>query len=169
MTAYRATTDINSIVIHCADTPNGALWHADDINAWHREFGFKRDPLAIATHRVSPHLPNIGYHYVIETSGFLVRGRALEEIGAHAKGHNRHSIGICLVGRDAYTIDQWHVLKMLVSGLQVRFGKQLAIVGHNNLNADKTCPGFDVQAWAESGMQIPMPHLFLPAQHITDA
>lgn len=168
MSKARNITDINAIIIHCADTPNGALWHAEDIDDWHRERGFNRR-LDLSLTNVSRELHHIGYHYVIETTGHIVRGRALNEVGAHARGHNLDSIGICLVGRDAYTIDQWHALKTLVSGLRQRFGPHIDVLGHYELNAAKTCPGFDVPSWLANGMEIPLSHLHQPPQHLHGA
>ena len=40
----------------------------------------------------------IGYHYYIRRNGKLEETRPLERMGAHAKGHNAHSIGICYEG-----------------------------------------------------------------------
>ena len=53
-----------------------------DIDRWHRERGWLK----------------IGYHYVIKRDGTVETGRELEEVGAHAKGHNAISVGICMVG-----------------------------------------------------------------------
>ena len=41
---------------------------------------------------------DIGYHYVIKRNGLVEAGRPVSISGAHAKGHNADSIGICLVG-----------------------------------------------------------------------
>lgn len=40
----------------------------------------------------------IGYQYFIEKSGEVKQGRLDNEIGAHTKGHNTDSLGICLAG-----------------------------------------------------------------------
>lgn len=81
---------IDSIIIHCAYTPPGMDIGATEIRRWHvEERGWK----------------DIGYHYVVRRDGDVEPGRDLdgdgdvvEEVGAHAAGHNAHSIGICLVG-----------------------------------------------------------------------
>jgi len=44
---------------------------------------------------------DIGYHYVIRRNGDVENGRSLSKIGAHAKGRNKTSIGICLSGNTA--------------------------------------------------------------------
>ena len=70
----------------------------------------------------NPHLQHLGYHYVIDTDGTVETGRMVGEIGAHVKGHNQYSVGICLVGGiDAngknygeYTEKQWIALHTLL-------------------------------------------------------
>lgn len=42
-------------------------------------------------------LLDIGFHFVIRTSGEIEVGRPLGQIGAHCKGKNRNSVAICLV------------------------------------------------------------------------
>nr|WP_329601534.1 N-acetylmuramoyl-L-alanine amidase [Pasteurella multocida] len=44
-------------------------------------------------------------------------GRKIGEIGAHCRGQNRNSIGICLVGTDRFTVAQWQALANLVRDL----------------------------------------------------
>ena len=44
------------------------------------------------------HFRDIGYHYYLTRDGTVHTGRAVEQPGAHCKGHNRHSIGICYEG-----------------------------------------------------------------------
>ena len=54
----------------------------DEIRRWHKERGFY----------------DVGYHYVIRADGKIETGRGEEYIGAHAKGRNKDSIGVCLPG-----------------------------------------------------------------------
>tara|TARA_R110002167_G_C12706374_1_gene654688 strand:- start:8103 stop:8489 length:387 start_codon:yes stop_codon:yes gene_type:complete len=120
---------INKIVIHCSDSPNGREDTAEDIHRWHKERGWD----------------GIGYHYVIERKGKLVNGRPEYWQGAHASGHNKNSLGVCLIGTDKFTIEQWSILENLVRKLLIKY-PQSKIIGHNEVS-DKTCPGFDVQKW----------------------
>ena len=147
---------ISLIVIHCSASPNGeSLFRAgrtpvEEIDAWHQARGFRRDPMAVAS--FNRRTPAIGYHYVIYTNGAGASGRAEDEIGAHARGYNRESLGICLVGTDRFTIDQWSALTHLVSAFRGRWPR-VAVRGHNELpDVHKACPGFPVQAWLERGM-----------------
>ncbi|MDP2673257.1 MAG: peptidoglycan recognition family protein [Nanoarchaeota archaeon] len=41
---------------------------------------------------------DIGYHYLIDKKGRLQKGRSKKFIGAHVFGHNKNSLGICLIG-----------------------------------------------------------------------
>ena len=45
---------------------------------------------------------DIGYHAVILRDGTIQHGRDIRMIGAHAKGKNYDSIGVCLVGDFRY-------------------------------------------------------------------
>src|SRR3569832_1125632 len=159
---------IDLIVIHCSATPNGRWQTVGDIARMHgaRKPPFMRDPRLIGANQ--PQLKHIGYHYVIYTTGPVVIGRGLNEIGAHAQGHNAQSIGICMFGTDRYSRAQWESLKKLVQVLQTNI-PDVRIVGHRDLSPDlngngviephertKTSPGFDVKAWLRNGME-PMP------------
>ena len=153
MGKLRTSLDITGIVIHCAATPNGKDFTAADIDQWHKERGFKRDmniPFNpdFPAWESRPPLAHIGYHYVIELDGRVMTGRPLMETGAHVQGHNADTIGICLIGTDQYTSEQWVALTALVDFLIRRFGIGDAdVVGHRDLYDGKTCPGFDVAAW----------------------
>lgn len=70
---------IKEIIIHCSATKEGRNFTVADIDRWHRERGMRC----------------IGYHFVIYRDGSIHVGRAIEEVGAHCKGHNSISIGVC--------------------------------------------------------------------------
>ncbi len=120
---------INKIVIHCSASPNGREDTAEDVHRWHKERGWD----------------GIGYHYVIERKGKLVNGRPEYWQGAHASGHNNNSLGICLIGTDEFTIEQWSILDNLLRKLNIKY-PLAKIIGHNEIS-NKTCPGFNVQKW----------------------
>lgn len=40
----------------------------------------------------------IGYHFYVRQDGTVYSGRPIDKIGAHCKGHNNNSIGICFEG-----------------------------------------------------------------------
>jgi hypothetical protein len=151
---------IDTIVIHCSDSPNGRTLFAGDpskpgfitpvmeIDNWHRARDFKRLPEW--RKKQNPNLTSIGYHFVVYTRGAVATGRHVDEVGAHAAGYNATSLGVCLVGRDQFTIEQWNALKQLVDGLQKQY-PQARVIGHCALNQDKTCPNFDVAEWLKAG------------------
>lgn len=128
---------IDKIIIHCSDTPDGRSVTVDEIRRWHKERGFS----------------DIGYHYVIMLDGSVCDGRTLEQAGAHCKGQNAHSIGICYVGgcdlnrrpKDTRTDAQKTAMAGLIRELKRRF-PTATIHGHNEF-ANKACPSFDVQKW----------------------
>ncbi len=162
MQRARKLTDIDLIVIHCADTPNGRWHDVIDVDLWHHERGFAR--ALPFRQRQNPLLRAVGYHFVIYTNGGLATGRHLEEVGAHVRNHNRNSIAICLIGRDAYSPEQWKMLAANIRGLQSRFPRA-RICGHSDLDAGKTCPGFDVAAWLEHQMSAPQGHVLAEGEY----
>lgn len=121
---------INEIIIHCSATPNGRFHNAADIRRWHIEGNGWDD---------------IGYHYVILTDGMTEKGRDESKVGAHARGHNRNSIGICMIGTDVFKEMQWYRLRELVAQLLTKY-PAAKVIGHNEIS-HKSCPGFDVQEW----------------------
>lgn len=138
---------IEQIIIHCSATPNGRTDTVQDIDAWHRTAGYRRgNPL------INPDLKSIGYHYVIYIDGTVHTGRGVEEIGAHAAGHNHNSIGICMIGTDKFTRAQWLSISELVHVLVKAF-PAADVLGHRDLpNVHKICPGFNAITWFYSGM-----------------
>ncbi len=122
---------MKEIIIHCSATPNGRFHTAEDIHQWHTEHPRNWD--------------GIGYHHVIRTDGVLESGRPEYWAGAHAKGHNSDSIGVCLIGTDTYSTGQWCALRKLLKILLSKY-PGVKIIGHNEISK-KTCPGFDVQKW----------------------
>ena len=134
MQTRKETTEI---VIHCAATKPSMKVDATVIDRWHREKGWLK----------------IGYHYVINRDGSIEIGRNEDTVGAHAKGYNATSVGICLVGglsednepEDNFTDEQWLMLTRLVDGISSKY-PDAKIIGHNNVST-KTCPNFDVGEW----------------------
>jgi len=79
----------------------------------------------------------------------------LERAGAHAKGYNKNSIGICYVGgldkdfkpEDNRTDEQKVAMYQLIMELERRFNVDY-IGGHCDLpKVTKACPSFDVKEW----------------------
>ena len=89
---------------------------------------------------------DIGYHFLIDKNGKLYKGRSEKFIGAHVYGHNKDSIGICLIGN----FDEEKPTKKQIQTL-MKFLKQKTeefkipiknILGHREFpEVIKTCPG----------------------------
>lgn len=96
----------------------------------------------------------IGYHYVIKRDGEVETGRPVERQGAHVKGHNHDSVGICLVGgvdednnpENNFTDEQFSTLERLLNGLLAAY-PDAEVKPHNYFNPHKACPSFDVEDW----------------------
>lgn len=155
---------LDEIIIHCAATRNGELigrpgrTMAAAIDEWHAARAFRRTDANRALAR--PALRAVGYHYLIDVDGVCESGRAPWEIGAHVKGRNARSLGICLAGTDKFTPEQWAELERLVRELMRCYGIT-AVSGHNQY-ANKLCPGFSVPAWIDGGMKPLDGHVWRP-------
>lgn len=139
---------INEIIIHCADTPPN--WKSGrplaekiaEIKSWHLARGFS----------------DVGYHWIIDRTGEIGRGRPESTMGAHVQGRNSRSIGICLLGgkgsteRDLFhqhfTPMQQCYLTLLIS--QIRKRHQITHISGHNEYSQKACPGFRVEGWLKS-------------------
>jgi len=123
---------INHIVIHHSASPLSTT--IADINEWHRSRGWS----------------GVGYHFVCESSGEMKLSRSIGKVGAHVKGSNRNSIGICLVGDNTQPEQRWReiqieTLKNWISVLTVIF-PEAHVCGHRDMpNATTECPGLDVR------------------------
>lgn len=125
--------DIEMIIIHCSATPEGRDVSTDEIRSWHLDRGWS----------------DIGYHFVVELDGTVNDGRPLEISGAHAKGHNSDSIGVCYVGgldesgepKDTRTPEQEKALVELLENLKDQY-PEAQVIGHRDVS-DKDCPCFD--------------------------
>lgn len=116
---------------------------ANEIRQWHQAKGWQ----------------DIGYHYVIRRDGTTEDGCSIEEIGAHVRGANHKSIGICLVGgisedglpESNFTFEQIQTLVRCIKTFKQDYPSAKA-VGHRDLLAtrSKQCPCFDVQSLLEN-------------------
>lgn len=129
--------EINKIIVHCSATKPSMNIGVNEIRQWHLEKGWS----------------DIGYHWVITRDGITEEGRPEEKSGAHAKGHNSDSIGICLVGGinetgkpDAnFNVAQYLKLESLVDSIKRIYG-DIEVLGHRDLpGVTKACPCFDVK------------------------
>ncbi len=135
---------INKIILHCSATRVSQDVGLDDINRWHKERGFK-DHNGDGMH--------CGYHFLVLRNGDVVEGRPAWREGAHARGHNKYSIGICMIGgldrsgnpESNYTYQQWAALYDLVER-ETRKHPDAEVCGHNDFS-NKACPCFNASEW----------------------
>ena len=139
---------IDMIVIHCSATRADVPLLPRQLDEMHRQRGFD----------------GCGYHYYVRRDGEICTMRPVDRPGAHAKGYNQHSIGVCYEGgldeqgrpADSRTELQKRSLRVLVRVLAMDFQTR-RIVGHRDLSPDldgdgviepkewtKVCPCFDV-------------------------
>jgi len=130
--------DINLIVVHCSATPEGKHFSTETIRDWHVKGNKWSD---------------IGYHFVVELDGKVKNGRPLERAGAHVRGFNKNSIGICYVGgmtadmkqpKDTRNDKQRESLINLLIELKEQFPNAV-IRGHRDYSP-KACPSFDASS-----------------------
>ena len=111
------------IILHHAESSSCTV---EDIDNWHKKNGWAC----------------IGYHFFVKKDGTIYRGRQENSVGAHARGANSNSIGICFEGR--YETEQ-------MPNIQVEAGKELVAYLKNKYNISKvqrhsdvcstSCPG----------------------------
>jgi len=125
---------VKEIIIHCSATREEQQVSVDTIRDWHLAKGWN----------------DIGYHFYIDLDGTINKGRDIDKIGAHCKGHNRNSIGICYCGgvesdgktpKDTRTEVQKESLLHVLKTLKAMY--QDAIIYSHNEFANKACPSFD--------------------------
>ena len=126
---------INEIIIHCSDTFYDMDIGVDEIRRWHTAKGWN----------------DIGYHYVVRRNGTIEKGRKDNVIGAHCRGHNKISIGVCFVGgkrgngmgMNNFTNIQMVKGLVLITELTDKY-PDVSIHGHNEFSKKK-CPVFDIK------------------------
>lgn len=122
---------IKYLIVHCSDTSNNLS--AIDIHKMHLSFGWD----------------GIGYHKVVLRNGKVENGRPEYWTGAHVKGINSKSLGICLIGRDKFTAKQLKSLAQVLKKWKSKY-PNATIAGHCDVvKTHKTCPNFDVISWSQ--------------------
>lgn len=146
---YLPDSRVTHLVVHYSATPIERDFTCAGIDRMHRARGFRK----------------IGYHFFIPKDGRIETGRDLTqpghfEQGAHSKGENESSIGICYeggvraaapnVGFDSRTPEQTKAMTALIDQLMQRFPGAI-VEGHRDMPGAATqCPGFDARSWWDS-------------------
>ena len=137
----------DTLIIHCSATADSGTVSWSAIRRWH-----------MGQHPQSPYrgLPwsDIGYHFGIEYLGGEVEvllGLLPDRPGAHCRGHNDTTLGLCVVGdydlyppsamiwQRAIELARWICGRWEIAFSQVR--------GHREFTKAKSCPGlkFDME------------------------
>lgn len=135
--------EIDKIVVHCSATPEGRPVSVEEIDSWHKARGWS----------------GCGYHYIVQLDGTINPGRPVERSGAHVKGYNKSSIGICYIGgvesekgpdgnwvaKDTRTDKQILSLKYLVGYLCASY-PGAEVYGHRDFKGvTKECPSYNAR------------------------
>jgi len=121
---------LTQIVIHHSGTPR--LTTVSSIKAYHTNVKGWSD---------------IAYHYIVDGYGRLQYGRPIDKRGAHARGANLNSVGICITGDNTDPDQMWSQAqvrraKELIAGLRIVFPSIQRVVGHYEVGTTATeCPG----------------------------
>ena len=141
ITLKRSRRRIDEIIVHCTATPEGQPRTVEQIRAQHKKKGWA----------------DIGYHILVTLDGKAYLGRDMDVSGAHAEGHNSHSIGVCYVGgvenrpgvaydklraKDTRTEAQKATLLSMMMDLRKLY-PDARIIGHRDVDRKgKECPSF---------------------------
>lgn len=122
------------VILHCSATPDrGDKFGAAEISQWHVD---------------NNGWSQIGYHWVIRRTGIKERGRPDHVQGAHTKGNNEHTLGVCYVGTHRPTREQ--IVAILELYLEYKTKYQIgwrSWFGHNEFDPKKECPGFSMKSF----------------------
>lgn len=124
---------IDLIVIHCSATKEDEDFSVDDLRELHVNKNGWSD---------------IGYHFYYTKDGKEHICRPVEKLGAHAKGHNKTSVGLSYEGgldssgnpADTRNTLQKIAIGRRVSRLREYFG-EIPVIGHRDLSPDKNGDG----------------------------
>ena len=120
----RVRRETNRVILHHSLSKDVS---ADTIRGWHMQAPRKWD--------------DIGYHFVVRASGDIEIGRQMDLVGAHARGRNLDSIGICVAGdfrMQEPTQEQYASISVLLDFLTRVYGDLDVEPHRTRWNA---CPG----------------------------
>mgnify|MGYP000020564929 CR=1 FL=1 len=119
--------DVSKIIVHHTASPQSTT--VDQIRDWHVNGNGWSD---------------IGYHLIVLGDGSLEKGRSINKTGAHCKGHNKRSIGVCVTGNTSQeppTTAQVETLLGTLNRLIAEYGlTRQDVYGHRDFG-DTECPG----------------------------
>ena len=129
--------EVKYLVVQCTATRLSQRVSVEDIDRWHKAQGWS----------------GIGYHWYVDRDGHIFPGRSEREAGAHVKGYNHCSIGICYEGgldeqgnsADTRTPAQKAALLFIIKYLKQSYPNAI-VLGHRDFpGVHKDCPCFDAK------------------------
>jgi len=94
------------------------------------------------------HWDDIGYHIIITGNGVCSEGRPYWAQGAHARGKNPGTIGVCITGDNTKADRAWNAAQIVAGHAVVNAWRTLVpsirVVGHRDLVDGTECPGVDI-------------------------
>jgi N-acetylmuramoyl-L-alanine amidase len=124
------------IIVHHSASDRDTTTPAD-IYRWHKERGWR----------------DIGYQYIITGDGALHFGRPETMTGAHTKGHNRTSIGVCVTGnfeKSKPTPKQWRMLCLFLERTMQKYRLERANVHYHKEFSATACCGKNLISMVEN-------------------
>ena len=120
----RSMSKVDTIVIHHSATRGQSVFNIAEF------------------HEQQKGWPGIGYHFVVEPNATIIWCNSIESKTNHAKDHNTHTVGVCLIGN--YDIDPVpkavkRSCTALVVYLRERYGIE-HVVFHRDIRVTD-CPG----------------------------
>jgi N-acetylmuramoyl-L-alanine amidase len=121
---------IHTIYVHCSATIAGRWFDMADIRRMHQAR--------------TPPFSREGYHFAILLDGAREHGRPMTMTGAHVRGNNMNTLGICMIGgldenrkpADTFTEPQYDGLFELLFWLKPQLPGLKRIVGHRQVSPD---------------------------------
>ena len=101
-------------------------------------------------HTIENGWSDIGYHFVITEDGTIHEGRHINTSGAHCRGFNANSIGICVTGHTNNKKpkqEQLHSLRCLLDSLRTDLDIDIEDVFAHKEKGNTQCPGFYLTVW----------------------
>lgn len=130
----RPQRQVHAVFLHCSASDDEALAGAGllrEIERWHLARGFS----------------GIGYHFVIDKNGVLMRGRDTEATPAAQQNFNKGTLAICVHGlaKEKFTDAALATAQGLCDQINHAYRGNIVFRGHCEVSA-KSCPVFDFRA-----------------------
>lgn len=105
---------------------------------------------------------DIGYNFLVHPrTGDVYEGRGWGVVGAHAEGHNREALGVCVIGNNPeLSAAARNALSQLYTDACRRADRTLLLRGHRQMSGAATaCPGERLLKIIKAGLMPPAPEV----------